>query len=348
MKLTALGIVMGSVVALALVGQALAPPSVDRVITTAVINLVLVVGYYSFSGLSGVLSFGHMAFATVGGYAAGLAVMPATQKLNLLPGLPGWIAGLELAPVLGVVVGGLVAAVFGLVVSLPLSRVSGLAAGLASAALLLAVHDIARNWDSVTRGSRGLSPVPTSTTLGGTLVWLAVVTVAVAMFEGSRWGIRLRATRADLPAAESVGISYRRERAIALVVSAFITGSGGALFVLLLGAVTPDVFYLSFTFLVIAMVVVGGIDTLIGALVGGVLVSAAAEILRQVEGGSLLGLTFPSRPGIARVGLGIIMLLVLVWRPRGIASSFQAALDKSAKSRGDSSNRELPQFNTGP
>lgn len=335
MRVRFLTVILGSVIVAALIGQAMGPPSVDRVITTGVINLILVVGYYSFSGMSGVLSFGHMAFATVGGYAAGLAVMPAGQKLHLLPGLPGFVGGLEVAPVVAVFIGGLVAGLLGLVVSFPLSRVSGLAAGLASAALLLAVHDVARNWDGVTRGSRGLSPVPTSTTLVGSLLWLVAVTVGVAVFERSRWGVRLRASRADLVAAQSVGISFRRERTTALVVSAFITGIAGALFVLLLGAQTPDVFFLSFTFLVIAMVVVGGIDSLIGSLVGGIIITVMAELLRQVEGGSLFGVSFPARPGIARVGLGVLMLVVLVWKPKGVAAGLERFVARNARSSGD-------------
>lgn len=321
MSLRRLGMAVSAIIIVAFAVSALAPPSVDRVIIIGMINLVFVAGYYSFSGVSGVLSFGHMAFATIGGYVAGLVIMPVDQKGNLLPSLPEMLGAFEAGPAVAILLGGLAAALFGALVALPLSRISGLAAGLATAAVLLAIHDVARSWATFTRGARGLSPLPTSTTLQSAAVWLLIAVVIVAMYERSRWGKRLLASKDDLVAAEAVGISVQWERAISLVVSAFLTGIGGALFVLLLGAITPEVFFLSYTFLVIAMVVVGGIDSLVGSLIGGVLVTVVGEILRQVEQGAILGsLSFLARPGIIQVGLGLLLLGVLIWRPHGLAS----------------------------
>lgn len=312
---------LATICALAVVVSILGSGSVGRVVVVAVINIILVVAYHLFSGLSGVLSFGHMAFATVGGYVAGLLVMPAAAKAGLMPGLPAFLGSAELSPVLAVLAAGAAAGVVAALVAVPLTRTSGLAAGLASAAMLLAVRDVAVNWDAVTRGQRGLSPLPISTTLTTALVWL-VVTVAVGVvYERSAWGLRLRATRADLVAASAAGIGFRAERAKALIVSGSLTGVGGALFVLLLGSITPDVFFLDYTFLVIAMAVVGGFGSMEGALLGAASVGLMNELLRQVEQGSLFGLIeIPARAGIARAGLGLLLLAVLLLRPRGLVS----------------------------
>lgn len=322
MRLRALTVVFATVVCSAVVATWLVPPSLGRVIVIGVINLIFVTAYYAFSGLSGVLSFGHMAFAAVGGYTAGLAAMPSAQKIHLLR-LPDALSGFEAGPVVAVVLGGLFAGLFAAMVSIPLSRISGLAAGLASAALLLVIHDISRNWDAVTRGSRGLSPLPTSTSLGSSVAWLVLAVVVVTAYERSSSGRRLVATRTDLVAAAAVGINYRLERWLSLVLSASLTGVAGALFVLFLGAVTPDVFFLNYTFLIIVMVIVGGLYSLPASILGGVTITILSEVLRRAEQGLSLGsLVLPARPGIGRIGLGVLLLVVLIWRPQGLAAGF--------------------------
>jgi branched-chain amino acid transport system permease protein len=293
--------------------------SIVSTLTVALINIVLVVGLYTFVGNSGIHSFGQLAFAAVGAYTAGITAMPLNLKSIILPNLPGPLGGFALAPFAAVLAGGLVAAVFGLIVVLPLSRINGLAAGLATVALLIAVNVVAANWDAVTNGTKALSSIPISTTVWVALGWAVAAVVVSWLFQRSPSGKRLRASKSDEVAAVAAGIRVGRERGIAFVISAFLTGVGGALFALQLGSVTPDVFYLTYTFLVIAMLVIGGTDSLTGAVVGGIVVSVLSEVLSRAENGNVLGLfDVPARPGLANVGLGVLMVLILLFRPSGI------------------------------
>ena len=139
------------------------------------------------------------------------------------------------------------------------------------------------------------------------------------MFQQSRYGVRLRATREDEVAARALAINVPLERGRAFVLSAFICGVAGSMSASLLGAFGPANFYLDLTFLTLVMLVIGGIKSLAGAVVGTITVSATSELLRRLERGVDLGpVSFSSRPGLREVGLAVILLLVLILRPAGL------------------------------
>ncbi len=172
------------VVVVALLGS-LGPASTDRIVIVGLINLVLVVALYIFSGNSGITSFGHLCFAAVGGYAAGLLVMPRSLKEQLVPDAPGVIHAVSLDAIPAVIAAGLIAAAVALVVVVPLSRISGLAAGIATVSLLISVRVVMSNWEAVTRGKKSLSSIPIHTTLASALGWAAVVIVCAWAYQTS-------------------------------------------------------------------------------------------------------------------------------------------------------------------
>jgi branched-chain amino acid transport system permease protein len=303
----------------ALVVTALGPGSLDRVVLTMVINVTIVVGLYMFAGVSGVFSFGHAAFMAIGAYVAAILVIPPETKRYVLPDLPGWLADVQLDPFLATLAGGALAAAFALVLSLPLARLSGLTAGLATFAVLSIVNIVARNWQQVTHGTSGVSGIPTTTTLAGALAWAVAAMAAAWVFQRSRAGLRLRAAREEESAARSIGIAVARERTLAFVLSAFFVGVGGALFAMFIGSFNPDAFFLGITFLMVVMLVIGGTTSLAGAVVGTLLISAVSELLRRVEGGVDLGLLqFSGAAGLREIGLAAAMLAILILRPRGV------------------------------
>ncbi len=283
----------------------------DYVVVSGLVNLVVVVGLYVFVGNSGVFSFGHISFMAVGGYAAGLLSIPETTKKVLLPDLPGFLATTTLAPAPAILAGGVAAAIFALVWAVPLMRLSGLTAALGTFAMLLITNVVAINWQAVTHGTAGVTAIPTATTRDTALIWALVAIACAWIFQQSRTGLRLRAAREDDVAASATGVRVARERGVAFVVSAFLVGIGGGLFAMQLGTITPDAFFLPITFLTIAMLVVGGITSLSGAVVGTLVLTAVAEVLRRVE-------TTVDRPGLREVGLAVAMLAILVLRPQGL------------------------------
>jgi branched-chain amino acid transport system permease protein len=297
----------------------LGPSSLDFTATSGVILVVMSLAFYVFSGISGVVSFGQLAFAAVGGYVTAWLTMPVATKQTILRDAPAWVRELQVAPLLAVVLAGTIAAGLAVIFSLPLMRLSGLQAGLATVALLLIAETVASGWGDMTRGNRGLSDIPSSGGRWVMLGWAAATIAVVWLYQTSRFGVRLRASSQDGNVARAVGIDVHLERGIAFVLSGFLMGVGGALYVQHLGSVIPDLFYLDLSFLIIAMVVLGGISSMSGAVVGTVVLTVVQEVLRRAENGSLLGLLdIPRRPGLTRVGLAVVLLLVLWRRPGGV------------------------------
>jgi branched-chain amino acid transport system permease protein len=233
--------------------------------------------------------------------------------------MPDFLQTAHLGAIPATLVAGGVAAAVAAFLAIPLMRLSGLAAALGSFAVLLIVYAVASNWQSVTNASAGMSSIPISASVGSTLVW-ALVGIAVAfLFQQTRGCLRLRAAREDDIAARSIGVRVARERGVAFVVSAFFVGVGGALFAQSVGSIQPGAFYLSITFLTLAMLVVGGMTSLSGAVVGTLVLSTLSEVLRRLESGVDLGPVTANAPtGLREIGFALSMLLILVFRPAGL------------------------------
>jgi branched-chain amino acid transport system permease protein len=253
-------------------------------------------------------------------------VIPESTKPFVIPDLPGFLVDAHLSPVPATIVAGAIAAAVALVVAVPLARLSGLTAGLATFAVLTIVNVVSRNWEQLTHGTAGVSGIPTTTTIWIALAWAAVAIGAAWAFQRSRVGLRLRASREDEAGAHSIGIGVAGERTLAFVLSAFLAGVAGALLGMFIGSFNPDAFFLNITFLMVAMLIIGGMTSLTGAVVGTLVISALSELLRRLEGGADLGLVeLSARPGLREVGLALVMLAVLILRPSGLTGGRELA-----------------------
>jgi branched-chain amino acid transport system permease protein len=291
------------------------------VLIIGLINLLFVIGLYCFAGTSGVFSFGHIGFAAIGAYGAGIFAIPVETKHQLFSSMPSALVHVHAGTLVSTIIGGAVAAVVGLITSVPLMRLGGLAASLATFALLIIIHVVGQNLNQVTNGLSGMAGVPITTTATSVLVWCLIAMVVVYLFQGSRWGLQLRASREDEVAARAYGVGVLNERRAAWVLSAFFMGIGGALYGQFLGTFNADAFYLDISFMIIAMLVVGGRNSLAGAVIGSGFISIASEGLKRLQAGPNIGpLHIPSRPGLEALGLGVIMVSVLVLRPSGLTA----------------------------
>lgn len=294
-------------------------PALRPTVTTMLVNLVVVIGLFVFIGNSGVLSFGHISFMAIGAYTYALVTIPESSKSIFLPNLPGFLAHADVPNVPAALLAGAVAATFGFVIAIPLMRLSGIAASIATFSVLVIVQVVLSNWNSLTNGKTPIIGVPNTTTQWSAFAWAAVFLVIAYGFKESALGLRLRASREDDIAARGLGVSIYWERLSAMVVSAFFVGVAGALLAGFLGSFNPDAFYVDLTIVTLAMLVVGGMHTLTGAWVGAIAISALTEVLRRfTEGVSLGSLDVTAPSGTTQVGLGLVMLLALIFRPEGL------------------------------
>ncbi len=301
--------------------------SVQLQLHTALVTTAMVVGLYVFSGNSGIVSFGHISFVGVGAFAAGIMSMPAPQKATVFPELFGFIRDHDLGNVTSLALGALLGGLFALVVGTALVRLSGLAAGIATFAVLGITRNVLRNWASVGPGAKAIPSIPQTTgRTQATIALLVCIGVAYA-YQASPWGRRLRASRDDAAAARGIGIGVYKERLIAFALSGSVAGFTGAVYVHLLGSVSVDQVYLELTFLTLAMLVVGGIDSLWGAVVGGVFVSLLNSLLFEGEKGlSIVGIDVTLPASSSNIVIALVMGIVILVRPRGLTGGRELRL----------------------
>ncbi len=185
----------------------------------ALVMATIVIALYVFVGNSGVVSFGHVSFVAVGGFAAGLTTVPEALKLSLSPDLFPVIASAEVGNAMSLVIASAVGGVFAFLVGVPLMRLSGLAAGIGTFAVLVITNNVLRNWEAIGPGARTLSLVPESTSFMQATVGVIAVAILAFLYQRSRWGRVLRASSEDPYAAQGSGVNIYRQRLVAFTLS---------------------------------------------------------------------------------------------------------------------------------
>ena len=292
---------------------------VQRAVTEALVKMVVVIGLYIFIGHTGIISFGSIAFMAIGAYATAWQTCCPDFKPLTMTGLPEFLRENTFHVLPAALTSATFAAIVALVVGIPLMRLSGIAASIGTFAILAIVNVVYSNWETVTLGTLAVVGLPTYVDMWVALAWVLVAMASAYAYQVSRMGLVMRATSQDEPAAIASGINVPLQRLVAWCLSAFFVGLGGVLYGHLLGVVTTNSFYLEMTFITLAMLVIGGMKSLAGAVVGVVIVSTLTELLRLLERGVEFGpIAFAAPPGLQEVGLGFLMLTILLLRPTGI------------------------------
>ena len=293
-----------NVVAAGLLGFLVLPALADEYLlfvgNLALIYMILTVGLNILIGYTGMLAFMNGALFGVGAYASGL--------LRLELGWPFWLA---------LPAGAMVAMAVGVVIALPALRLTGLYLALATVAFAQFALWVFLHWVPVTRGPAGFqlpklefgaaAPNPEIGLYYLTLA-LAVVVVALSWnLVRSRIGRAFVAIRESEVAAESLSIDLFRYKTIAYAVSALFAGLAGGLFAPLLGIVVPESYDLFQVIIQFAMVVVGGIGSIWGAVFGAIALVWIQEVLRAFK-------------ELQEIAFGGLILLTVIFLPGGLIS----------------------------
>ena len=315
------------VVLAALLGTSASQSNQTYFIDTLV-KVAIVVALYVFIGNSGVLSFGHVSFVALGAWTAGVLSVPVAEKAAIMPNLAHFLHVTTVGNVASLALAAAAGAACALLFGLPLMRLSGLAAGIATFAMLEIVHNVLRYYEKIGPGLNTFSSVPQTTGIRQATIGALIAVVVAFAYQHSRYGRTLRATREDPAAAAATGISIYVQRLIAFVLSGALAGLAGGLYVHFL-PLNTEVVYLDLTFITLAMLVVGGATSLWGAVVGALSVSALDSFLAAAENGvTIVGHTLNLPAGTRLVVVGVLMAVVLIVRPTGITGGREFQLPR--------------------
>ena len=315
---TALGIlILAAIVVLAGVVYGGGSPTSERVFILFAINLVVAIGLQTFMGLTGVVSFGHIAFMGIGAYAAGLLTTSPALKASSIADAPAFLRDADVSFLPATVLAVAFTCLVGLLIGFAIVRLSGTSATISTYALLVIVGIAIVNLPDLTRGNQTFYGIPKETTVTLAIAF-AVAAIAVArIFQDSRVGLLLRASREDQLSAAGSGVHVRRYRLYAWVLSIGIVAAGGSLYAHYVTAISPAAFSLQLTFVVVTMVIIGG-RGVSGAFIGAVLVTAINEVMRQFTGQISIGSIETEVGSITPLILGSIVIAIMVRRPGGL------------------------------
>jgi branched-chain amino acid transport system permease protein len=255
--------------------------------------VVLALSWNIISGFTGYTSFGHVAFYGIGSYAC--AILVADYGWHWVPTL---------------FVGAFVAGVVAIALGYPVLRLKGPYFAIAMLGAAEGTRVVATVWDSLTHGGLGISFPSTENSMSTyyAMLVLMLITVAVAYVVGhSRFGIRLNAIREDEVAAEALGINVTRYKLVAFVLSAIFPAVAGGIQAYKVLYIEPlSVFFVQITIAMALMAMLGGKGTVIGPIVGAVLLYTAQE---------LIWVKFPTAH---LIGYGVFIIVVARFVPRGL------------------------------
>ena len=314
--------IVGPLAALVAVANQFFSVSAQLTTTNFLITLVAVVALGMFWGNSGILSLGHVGFMALGAYFGGALMLDSALKRTELPGLPEFVRDHALGLLPAVLLTLAFVAAVALVLGLPLLRMGGAAFVIASFGMLVIIFVVISAAKAITRGSQGFYGLSGSLSLWTAFACAAATIVAARMFRDSTLGLQLRASREDDLAARATGINVELRRLQAWVLSAMPAGVAGLLLGTLISAFSPQAFYLPLTITLVGMVIVGGLRTVAGAVVGTLVITLFIEVLRHLENGFSLGIVdVPSMFGATQIGVSVAILATLYLRPEGLVGT---------------------------
>ena len=287
-----------------------------RTCILALIYIVLALSLNFVVGFAGQLSMGHAAFYAVGAYTT--AILTVDFKI------PFWIA---------LLMSGVVSAIFGFLIGVPTLRLKGDYLAITTIGFSEILRLVLINWTSFTKGPAGIPGIPSPTLFGinlGTntgyyyiLLVLALLTIFVSnRLLNSRLGRGLIAIRDDEIAAEAMGINPTFLKMLAFVLGAAIAGIVGGVFASFIHYVNPDNFTYAESVVILTMVVLGGVGSVPGIIVGATVLAVLPEALRGIA-------TY--RYAI----YGILLILMMIVRPQGFIS--MASLKKGGAKKNENS-----------
>lgn len=251
------------------------------------INLIMALGLNLITGVTGQLSLGHAAFMSIGAYASAIATV-----------------NYHLPFLVGVLIGGLIAGLVGIIIGFPTLRLSGDYLAIATLGFAEIVRVQFTNM-KITNGAIGFLGIEGSTTFP-IVMTIAVLTIcAMVWLENSRNGRAMLAIREDEIASSAVGINTTLYKIQAFAIGAFCAGVGGALFAHTTTFIQPTDFGFLKSVDILSIIVLGGLGSIPGTIIGAIVLTAAPEVLRPLSNYRMMV-------------YGLLLVVIMIFRPYGL------------------------------
>jgi branched-chain amino acid transport system permease protein len=303
--------------------------------TVVVIYVVLASGLNIVVGFTGLLDLGYVAFYAIGAYYTAI-IFNSVLKVKFGVDIDDywWLTWVNF------LVGGLIAALAGVLIGYPTLRVRGDYLAIMTLGFGEIIRIVANNWVGLTRGPSGITGIPKPEFFSfafqsqRSLYYLGLAIALLSLWVisrivRSRIGRAWTAIREDEVAAEAMGIHTSRYKLLSYATGAFFAGAIGVFFGHYLNYISPSSFMLMESFLILSLVVLGGMGNIAGPVLGATIWIALQEWLRDFT----FVQTHPEMRGIA---MGLVLVLLMVFRPQGLLGSVRVKLEMRPGSKDES------------
>lgn len=294
------------------------------IIERSAIYAVVAVAMNLLNGFTGLFSLGQAGFMAIGAYVTGVLTIPVEVRSSVyyMNGIEPWLEKLSLPMVPAMIAGGLLAAAAAALIGIPVLRLKSdyLAIATLGFAEIIRALLAAPMMDRITNGSYGLNNIPGYQNIFQPILIAAVCIALMVLLINSSYGRAFKAIREDDVAAEAMGINLFRHKELSFVISSFFTGVAGGMLAVFMRSIDTKTFQVSLTYNILLIVVLGGIGSVTGSIIGSLLINGGQEWLRFLdEPLTIGGVSIPLfRPGFRMVIYSILLMVVVLFWRRGI------------------------------
>lgn len=295
------------------------------ILERSAIYAVVAVSMNLLTGFTGLFSLGQAGFMAIGAYIVAIFTIPVASRPSVyyVSGISPVIANVQLPIWLALLFAGLAAAGMAALIGIPVLRLKSdyLAIATLGFSEIIRAFIAAPMFDTVTNGSYGLKSIPGFK--GGVVTVFALAALCIGLMLlliNSSYGRTFKAIREDEVAAQSMGINLFRYKELSFVISSFFTGVGGGMLAMFMRSIDSKTFQVALTYDILLIVVLGGIGSVTGSVLGAFLVTAGREMLRFFDDPlTIAGVSIPLfRSGFRMVIFSILLMMVVLFYRRGI------------------------------
>lgn len=296
-------------------------PYTVSILNNIAIFAILALSYNLINGIAGQFSLEPNGFVAIGAYVTALFLIPGSDKLDMfaLEDPAPIVMAMHSSFLPALIMSGIVAAAIAFILSIPVFRVRGDYLAIVTLGFGFIIRIYAINNPKYTNGAMGLNDIPSY----ANLYWcgfIAVITFIVMInIIYSKFGRAMKAVRDDEDAATAMGVNTFWMKTYAFMTSAFFEGIGGGLMASLLTTISPDQFTFLLTFQLLIIIVLGGLGSMSGAILGTILVMGGSEWLRFLDQNmDIFGYNTGAHPGLRMVVFSILLIVMMLFARKGL------------------------------
>lgn len=303
------------------------------ILERSAIYAVVAVSMNLLTGFTGLFSLGQAGFMAIGAYVVAILTIPVDKRASVyyVDGIAPAIANFSCPFWLALIIAGLAAAAIAALIGIPVLRLKSDYLAIATLGFSEIIRAViaAPQLDRITNGSYGLKSIPGFPNLYVAFGLCALCIFLMILLIHSSYGRAFKALREDEIAAQAMGLNLFRYKELSFVISSFFTGIGGGLLAMFMRSIDSKTFSISLTYDILLIVVLGGIGSVTGSVLGSFLVTAGREWLRFFDNPLTIGgVEIPLfRSGFRMVIFSILLMVVVLFYRRGIMGSNEFTWD---------------------